>query len=74
MTKPRDWPNKAAQLRDESTMLAEDGLALLAPLVEGRALPEIEVLRRVTKAYGCFLKISRNMLAASQVSGAEEKK
>ena len=49
-TKPRPWPNNAAQARDEVIMDLVDIIKMLQPLVYGERFTATEVLRRQARA------------------------
>lgn len=59
MTERLRWPNSAASARDQSAELANAGIVLLKPMIEGQKLSEEERIRRVGMATIYFEHITR---------------
>jgi hypothetical protein len=58
MTKPRKWPNVAAETRDQAAEAAMRGIRALQPLVRGIALDRTETLRRQAQALAELQRIA----------------
>ena len=59
MTRPRAWPNWAAEARDRSAEEATREIRLLRPLVEGEQFDRTETLRRQALALDALQTILR---------------
>jgi hypothetical protein len=59
MTKPREWPNYAKEIRDRTAEEAMRGMRAIKPLLDGKELTELDRLRRVAIATDSFHTILR---------------
>lgn len=57
-SKPRPWPNNAAEARDHAAEAANRGLRVLAPIFDTE-LTEVDRIRRIAIAVNCFQSIAR---------------
>jgi hypothetical protein len=58
--KPREWPNRARDVRDRAAEAAQAGINALEDLVhDERSFSETERIRRESKALSCLEKIVR---------------
>lgn len=65
MTAPRQWPNQAKEIRDQSAEEAQQIIRLLTPVVTNtRAMTETERLRREAVSLNSANRIARMLLMA----------
>lgn len=63
MTKPRPWPNNAAEARDRAAEEMQRAVRALRPLVNGQRLDSTETLRRQAVALEAALTALRHLEA-----------
>lgn len=57
-SKPREWPNKAAEARNLASEQANRGINALRPVLE-KEMTQTELYRRIAIALDCFQTIAR---------------